>query len=184
MPDNFEILDACSLLNLYASQYLESILKSRVKQFYIVEQVRQESLYIRKPAETTPGFDYEQVNLDPYFQSGLIKLVSLDTEDEISFFVELAASLDDGEAATIAIAIKRQMMFVTDDRKAARIFNQQNPPTGSLSTLEIVKEWHEQKKNDPKLTQTALQNILQGANYKPSQTHHLFDWWNTMIRNP
>lgn len=182
MPDTSEILDACSLLNLYASQYLEPILKSRAGQFYIVEQVRQESLYIRKPAETSPGFEYEQVKLDPYFLSGLIKLVSLDTEDEISFFVELAANLDDGEAATIAIAIKRQMTFVTDDRKAMRIFKQQNPPTGSLSTLEIIKEWHEQEKNDPKLTKTVLQNILQYANYKPAKNHYLFEWWNTMIR--
>lgn len=182
MPDNFEILDACSLLNFYASQYLAPILKSRAIQIYIVEQVLQESLYIRKPAQTSPGFEYEQVNLDPYFQSGLIELVSLDTEDEISVFVELAASLDDGEAATIVIAIKRQMTFVTDDRKATRIFNQQNPPTGSLSTLEIIKEWHDREKNDAGLTKTVLQNIFQYANYKPAKSHLLFEWWNTMIR--
>lgn len=181
MPGRSEILDACSLLNLYASRYLESILKSRAGQFFIVEQVRQESLYIRKSSESAAGFEYEPVILEPYCQSGLIKLVSLESEDEIRLFVELAAQLDDGEAATIAVAIKRQMAFVTDDRKAMRIFEQQNPATRGLSTLEIIREWHEQENNDPLLTQTALQNILRYANYKPGKNHLLFEWWNELL---
>lgn len=182
MPDNLEILDACALLNLYASQYLEPILKSRAGEFFIVEQVRRESLFIRKSVETTSGFEYEAVILDSIFQGGLLKLVNLEAEDEIKLFVEIASHLDDGEAATIAVAIKRQMAFVTDDRKARRIFKQQNPATSCLSTLEIIKEWHEQEHNDLRLTQIALQNILQYANYKPGKNHPHFDWWNTMLQ--
>ena len=114
MPEPTAIIDACCLINFYASTFLESILKTLPLKFYIVEHVKNESLYIRKPDESERGFDYEPINLDQYYKSNLLKVVSLETESEKNLFINLADQLDDGEAATFAIAINRKMQVITD----------------------------------------------------------------------
>jgi hypothetical protein len=138
LPKRYEILDACSLLNLYASQNIESILSSRGSQCCVVDLVQKDSLYIKKPSKETPGFEYEPVLLNPHIECGLIQILSLDTDAEKQLFVEIAANLDDGEAATIALAVLRNMNFVTDDRKAIRVFNEEYPEYLCLTTLALV----------------------------------------------
>ncbi len=181
MADHFEILDACALLNLYASGSLEAILKSRHLPCCVVEQVKQESLFIRKPSDTSTGYEYEPVVLDGYFQSGLLNLVKLESEIERELFVNLAAQIDDGEAATIAIAIARNMQVVTDDKKAVRVLKQEAPKLIWFSTLDVVKTWSETGAISPAELRTALLNILKHANYLPGKKHHLLNWWQIAV---
>lgn len=181
MPEHLEIIDACALLNLYASGFLESILKSRPMPCCVVEQVKQESLFIRKPSDSAASYDREPVRLEPFFQSGLLKLVKLENEAEQNMFINLAAQIDDGEAATIAVAIARSMQVVTDDKKAIRVLKQEAPTLVCLSTLEVVKGWSEVLAINPAELKMALENILKHANYLPSKKHHLFAWWQSAL---
>ncbi|NIT56892.1 MAG: hypothetical protein GWN00_11855 [Aliifodinibius sp.] len=139
-------------------------------------------MYIRKHIEETSELDYEPVSLNPFLESGLIKLLFLETEEEKNLFIELAANLDDGESATIALAIERQMNIVTEDRKAIRIFNERKSANVCTTTLDLIKEWQKKEGIDRKTIQTVLKNIVEFGSYKPGRNHHLFDWWNEMIR--
>jgi len=181
MPEHLEIIDACALLNLYASGSLEAILKSRRQPCCVVEQVKQESLFIRKPSDSATSYDRKPVVLEPFFQSGLLKLVKLESEAEQELFVNLAAQIDDGEAATIAVAISRRMQVVTDDKKAIRVLKQEAPTLICLSTLDVVKAWSEAMAIEPTQIKTALESIIKHANYLPGKKHHLFDWWQTAV---
>lgn len=181
MPEHLEIIDACALLNLYASGFLEPILKSRPMPCCLVEQVKQESLFIRKPSDSAASYDREPVMLEPFFQSGLLKLVKLENDAEQNLFINLAAQIDDGEAATIAVAIARGMQVVTDDKKAIRVLKQEASTLICLSTLDVVKAWSETMAIEPLQVKTALENIIKYANYLPSKKHHLFDWWQVSL---
>lgn len=181
MPDPLAILDACSLINLYASGYFKSILSSQPVQFCIVEQVKNESLSIRKQAASETDDEYEAIVLDPYFLSGQLKLMRLETEDEKGLFVNLASRIDDGEAATFSIAITRNLQVVTDDRKAIRILKQEAPNIICLSTLDVMKTWSEMTSIGAVEIKQALKNIFLCANYRPSKKHYLFNWWVNIL---
>ncbi|HEX9971564.1 MAG TPA: hypothetical protein VGD14_05800 [bacterium] len=183
MSEPTAIIDACSLINFYASTFLESILKNMPLNFYIVEQVKNESLYIRTPAESERGFDYEPINLDQHFKSDLLKVVSLEADSEKSLFINLADQLDDGEAATLALAISRKMQVITDDKKAIRIIIQDFPAIHYLTTLDIIKEWSKRNLIETKELKKALHNILIHANYLPPKKHHLFNWWKSILES-
>jgi predicted nucleic acid-binding protein len=181
MTTKLEILDACALLNLYASGFMEAILANRPRQCCVVEQVQKESLFIRKPSDSGVGFDKEPVTLESYFQTGRLRLVKLESENEQNLFVNLAAQIDDGEAATIAVAISRDMQVATDDKKAIRILQQEAPNLTRLSTLDIIKLWSEIVSITPVELKTALENILKYASYRPGKNHHLFEWWQRAL---
>jgi predicted nucleic acid-binding protein len=181
MPEPTAIIDACCLINFYASTFLDSILKNLPLNFYVVEQVKYESLYIRKPDESERGFDYEPISLDQYFKSNLLKVISLETEGEKNLFINLADQLDDGEAATLAIAISRKMRVITDDKKAIRILRQDFPAIHYLTTLDIIKEWSDKNFIEIEELKKALTNILIRANYLPPKKHHLFNWWKSIL---
>jgi predicted nucleic acid-binding protein len=181
MASRSEILDACALINLYASGFMGEIISSRQAQCYVVEQALQESLFIRRPSDTGVGFDKEPVKLDSYFQNKMLQTVKLESEAEQNLFVDLALQIDDGEAATIAIAISRHMQVATDDKKAVRILKQEAPDIVCFSTLEVIKAWSEKLSVNSEQMKVALSSILKHANYRPGKGHKLFEWWqNTM----
>lgn len=183
MTSHLEIFDACALINLYASNFMGEIISSRQARCCVVEQALRESLFIRKPSDTGASFDKEPVVLAPYFTSGALHSVKLETEEEQNLFVNLAFQIDDGEAATIAIAISRQMQVITDDKKAIRILRQEASGIACLSTLEIVKAWSETLSVNPEQIKAALSNILKYANYRPGKGHPLFAWWQGIMNS-
>lgn len=183
MTSHSEIFDACALINLYASSFMGEIISSRQARCCVVEQASQESLFIRRPSDVGASFDKEPVELAPYFNSGALQSVKLKTEAEKNSFVNLALQIDDGEAATIAIAISRQMKVITDDKKAVRILKQEAPSIACLSTLEVIKAWSDTLAIQPEQIKTALSNILKYANYRPGKGHPLFAWWQNMMNS-
>src|ERR1019366_5454476 len=54
-----------------------------------------------------------------------------------SVYVELASVVDDGEAATIAVAAQRNLQLATDDRKARRLCAERRIPE-PLRTLALI----------------------------------------------
>ncbi len=177
MAERGIIIDACSIINFYASEFFDSILSSFETQCCIVTQVSEESLFIRTPPDSQSKFDYKPIALQDYVQLGKLKLVKLETETEKKVFIKLAQRLDDGEAATIALAIKREMKVVTDDKKAIQIFYEEASNIEILTTLDVMKFWYENSSVNDEDIKLALSNIRVYANYLPSRNHHLFQWW-------
>jgi len=175
------IFDACCLINVYASGFFQSILGSFKIQSCLVEQVNEESLFIRKPTGSSSKYEYEPIELDSYIQNDQLKLVKLETEIEMALFVRLAERLDDGEAATIALAIERKMDVVTDDKKAIQTLKEEASSVEILTTLDIIKIWCESARINRDDVKLALGNIRICANYQPSKNHDLFQWWESQV---
>lgn len=176
------ILDACCLINLHASGQMKSILESLNVSLFIAEYVHTEELSSLKS-----GFDVgevqvdEQSNLDFLIRAGIIAAVSFESEIEQNLFVNLAVDMDDGEAATAALAVTRNWALGTDDRRAMAYLRQRNMNLPFVSTLEIIKFWADVTPASNDAVKSALTNVRVRGRYKPKSSHPLHSWWGTYV---
>jgi len=128
-------------------------------------------------------YDHEilQFDLSDLVASGLLTVVSADTEDEQNLVVNLAVDLDDGEAVTGAIAVYRNWAIATDDRKALALFGRLAPHIELASTLAVVKYWAEITGAGDDEVRKALEELHTCAPYEPKSSHPLYPWWRQYV---
>ncbi|MEX2410234.1 MAG: hypothetical protein WD607_02480 [Candidatus Paceibacterota bacterium] len=174
------ILDACCIINLYASSVMEEVMESISIPFYVDQYVREkEALKIKADNEN----EFADIDLAPFIQKGLLKEISL-IQEESNLFVNLAVTLDDGEARCGAIASHRKFIVATDEKVGIRIFSGLNTPIPTITTLEMLYHWSVSKNIRPVKINAILKNIEKRANYRPGSNHAYFSWWeeNYLIR--
>lgn len=133
-------LDNCSLLNLYASGRFQAIVGAVARPFVVEARVHAEALYIRRGGTGEDADEREQVDCATLVASGALAVATL-SPIETATFVTFAAEVDDGEAATAALALHRGYDVATDDGKALRLLHSQVPAARCYSTLELIKYW-------------------------------------------
>jgi hypothetical protein len=84
---------------------MAEILEALSCQFGIARHVANEAMYVGSSSDADE--DREPVDLDPMIRAGLLTVLDLGSPAEFSGFVGFAAELDDGEAATCALAVHR-----------------------------------------------------------------------------
>lgn len=172
-------IDACNLVNLYASGRLEEILLTIPVPVFITSKVcDEEAKYIWGGPDDDVKSQIELVQLQPYIERSLLQRVELITELEQSAWVYFASyGLRDGEATTGAIAYSRGWAIGTDEHKARSIFARNVPHLQLLTTQELVKFWVDE--TDPPIgdVQLVLRNIELRGNYTVTSRNILYDWW-------
>lgn len=168
------ILDACCVINLYASKQIEQILGTIPKSVCIAAYVKNEEILRTYDISSD---SVEDVDLQSLIDQGLLVLVNLNLETEAETHVSLATVMDDGEAVTGAIAINRNWAIATDDKAAIKIFGREAPHLQIITTPELIKYWVDKVEPPPEIVTQCLQNIMGGASFRPSKKHHLHDWW-------
>ncbi|MDZ7721063.1 MAG: hypothetical protein U5K72_19740 [Balneolaceae bacterium] len=168
------ILDACCIINLYASSVMQEVLESFQLPFYVDRYVKErEALKIKGEKEN----EFIDIDLLPFIQDKILHEVSLSGEDEVNTFVNLAVSLDDGEARCGAIAAHRNLVVATDEKVGIRIFSGLGPPISTISTLEILHDWSVNKNITTDKISMVLKKIEKRASYRPGSKHAYFEWW-------
>lgn len=172
------ILDACCIINLYASGEMGNILKCISKSVAVAAYVRnEEALKIYSGFEGDITQKYEQIDLQRFIDWGLLIVVSPETEAENTTFVNFALSLDDGEAITGAIAFHRNWSIGSDDRKATSFFMLNTPHLQVITTPELIKYWVDTANPPFDVVCQALNQIRTRARYEPNLRHKLYLWW-------
>lgn len=167
--------DACCLLNLLATDRAEEILRSLGAQSYVVRQVLEaEVLGLRAMPQDDPAQPMTPVDVEPLLASGALQSVDL-TGDERATFSLFAAALDDGEARTAALAWRRKLYLVTDDRLSLRAAGDSSIRT--LTTPDWVKRWSERATASADDLSDCLRRIQLRASYRPRRAHALYAWW-------
>lgn len=111
------LLDACCILNFWASGHLMEILKAIPAQVAVTQVVLEEELQILQRLKNEG--DKSAIQFEKAINQEIIKTVDFDSDAEAETFVNyLTNNLDDGEALTCAIAFHRQWAIATDDKKA------------------------------------------------------------------
>ncbi|MBI4333996.1 MAG: hypothetical protein HY673_22260 [Chloroflexi bacterium] len=174
------ILDASTLLNLYATAKLPEIISALPEKFLVADYVSEhEALYTRRKG-TDGTENREAVDIKPLLSAGVLSEVRLNDEEEQKTFIDLAAELDDGEAVTIALAFHRQYTVATDDAKARRVASS-GWNTRTTSALELMKRWSERAQAQREQVRAALLGMWSGASYRPGEKDPLYGWWQDMV---
>jgi predicted nucleic acid-binding protein len=118
VPRRKLLLDACVAINLSAATRLEQIADALQVTFIIVPQAASEAGYLREIVKGTTVLT--PINLDQFTSGETLETREL-APAELGLYLELASIVDDGEAATIALAIHQRIDFATDDRRARRL---------------------------------------------------------------
>jgi predicted nucleic acid-binding protein len=175
------ILDACVLINILASGEFDGITGSKTRAFAVCSKVREESIFLRPD---DPGIlALEAISVDEYVDSGRLRILVLDGEEEETLYVNYAAELDDGEAMSMALAESRELVLATDDRKARRLFVENvDAPHRLLSTAELLRDWVDSHGVSPDRLKSALHRIMNRARYTPNRSDSNFMWWLNAAR--
>jgi hypothetical protein len=178
------ILDACCIINLYASRQFGNILEAIPASVAVATCIQEkEALKIYGgPAEDVMQKE-EQIDLLLYIDRSLLHLVSPESEAENVTYVNFAASLDDGEAITGAIAVHRNWAIGSDDRRAISLFAKEAPQLQRISTLELMKHWVESTGLPADVVRSVLRNVRFRAKYEPHSRHPLYHWWRTYMES-
>jgi predicted nucleic acid-binding protein len=169
------IIDACCLINLYATGTEDSILQVHGG-FWIPAQVKNEALRIRRFDEEDPTRLVPQdIDLGDAISAGLIQTCQLEGQDELDAFVRFAMELDDGEASCLAIAMSRGWTVATDDRKARRIASENG--IALISTSELIQRWVDATSRSQATVAEVLKNIELFAKFRPRRSDPLHGWW-------
>lgn len=168
------LLDACTVINLYACRHMPAILASLERPAGIVSRVHQETLYVRRGGSGEDAREHESVDLTEMVTNELLHLIS-PTEDELLTFIDLTLELGDGEAMTVAVALHRGYAVVTDDRIAIRVIAGRVPV---YSSLEVIKGWIDREGLPPAAITAILVDLRQRGTYLPGRSHPLRSWWD------
>jgi hypothetical protein len=169
------IIDACCLINLYASGEETSIFRA-CGEFWIPIQVQNEALRIRRVDEDDPTRLVSQdIDLGDAMNSGHVRTCQLEGQNEVDAYVRFAMQLDDGEASCLAIAESRGWTVATDDRKARRIASENG--ISQISTPELILKWVDATSPSETAIAELLRRIERFARFRPRRDDPLYGWW-------
>jgi hypothetical protein len=172
------LLDACCLINLFATEHIDEILTILPYRFATSRWVAEnEVLAIARPAETGALLERDLIPPDRLRNLESLSILDLVTGGEVSDFVRFAADLDDGEASVCALAISHQGRVATDDRKALRLLNRSFPSISTIQTPEILFEWARLSQAAGKDIGGVLRRIRDRARFYPRRDAPGFEWW-------
>ena len=181
---NWYFLDACSLLNLYASGRLEQIATALGLQFSVLPVVypnESQFVYTRKDSSRLGPV---ALDLSASLKTGIVRMGDDLSDAENALFLEFAdAGIDDGEAMTAAAAILRGSGLVTDDRKARRVIAERAPQTEIIGSIGLVRRWVESQNVNIAEAREVLINIEICGNYAIGKREPELAWCQS-VRKP
>lgn len=178
------ILDACSVISLYATGQMKPILACIPGQVHIATYVEaREVNTLFNP--TTDDFDIP-IQLDSLKEDELLHVVrpqsGAEATDAVNFAVLMSkgkGSKNTGEAITGAIAKARDWTMVTDDNDAMDFLSETPHDVVITTTLHIIQYWSQVDKLSRDQTRDALRLIRDYARYgPPPKKHPLRTWWD------
>lgn len=168
------LLDACVMINLAASGIpLRDLASHNQMAFAMVRVAAREALYIRAIDDRDR---HEEIDVADHARRGELTLVDLG-HDELPTFVDLARHLDDGEAASLAVAIHRRLPLATDDRKARRLAQASTPAVELVTTSELLRGWAMDQDEPAARVSGALRGIELRASFVPGRNDPHHGWW-------
>lgn len=180
MPRRKILLDACVAINLAATGSLDHIANTLQVTFAIAAQTAAEVGYLRDviggQLVLTP------INLRQFEPGQVVEILDL-SPAELGLYVELAALVDDGEAATIAIAIQRHLDMATDDRRARRLC-QDRHLAEPLRTVALLRAYADAAHLTDDQIQQIIASIRDRASFQPPRSDPELKWWNDHTEQP
>ena len=95
----------------------------------------------------------------------------------LRFDAKFSQIIDDGEAQAIALAKNRNMLLLTDDRKARKLAQRADVDVATISTVDVLREWVGQVGVDQATLRGILGRIQELAKFIPPKNSTDLAWW-------
>ena len=179
MPRRSLLLDACIAINLAAATSIARIADALQLTFIIAAQAAAEAGYLRDVVKGTVVLT--PINLEQYLSTEALEIWELEAT-ELALYLELALVVDDGEAATIALALVRGIDLATDDRRARRLCEDRGiaEPT---RTAALLRSYAEAAQLPDDEVRKMLVRVRERASFLPARSDPDLKWWNEHIRD-
>lgn len=175
-PERPAVLDACVVLNLWASRHFDDVLAASGIRPIVSGRAAREALWT-----LDDNGERERVPCAELAAAGRIEIWNA-VDDELNRMLELATKLGDGEAESLAIAQSRDLPVATDDRPARTAARHLAPPVALMSTSELLRVWAGTQQ--PVVVAGALQRVESGATFRPPRVDPNEPWWSAAIQGP
>lgn len=166
------VLDTCCLVNLAAIDGTLDALGAFGLTWYVPTAVEAEGIFIRSAADTK---EVHRIDLASPIAAGVVRICAPADDIEQALYVDLAMSLDDGEAMALAIAKNRGWKLATDDRKARK--TAASIGVAIVTTPELLKRWATRAPHSKAETADVLRRIESLARFTPSDNSPAAKWW-------
>lgn len=171
-------LDFCSLLNLYCGW-------SGIQEFHkfgsswsISETAFNEFKYVRT-LQPDGSFLNSEVNRNSVLAQYPLSVLGVSSPKELNTLIELGKLIDDGEAASLALAKHRGFTFVTDDNPAIYAAKSLSVPT--VSSIELIFDWSKVQQSHVARLPDVVRNIAILASFHPPRRSDHKQWWNGFL---
>lgn len=178
---NDQVIDCCSLINLYTGLKGLAPLSDLDVAWYVCEAVVAESEYTREFDEAA-GTTLVPIELGPAIDAEILRPVRPESEQELSDYVDFATEVDDGEAQALAIAKNRGFALLTDDRKAAALAAEVGVNT--VSTANVLRAWGDLSLVNKEKLPEIVRRITTLARFVPPADSPDYEWWRNLLDTP
>jgi hypothetical protein len=177
------LLDACCIINLFATGRVEEILQSLPYDFATSHGiVATEVISVARASSPNAPMERELIPPSRLESLDALRILDLSGDEELAVFLQFAAQLDDGEASICALALSRGGALATDDRKTLRLLERQYPHLGVVQTPELLYEWVQLSKMPDDEAGRLLRAVQQRGRFYPRRDAPRFDWWESLSR--
>jgi predicted nucleic acid-binding protein len=175
------LLDACCIINLFATGRAEEILAALPYEFATSRLiVDKEVISITCSPKSTDLLDREVIHPSRLESLPNLAIVDFSGDAELDLFIHFAAHLDDGEASVCALALARGGALATDDRKAIRLLAGTRPEIKVVQTPELLYQWAQLLRIRDQEVREVLQAVEQNARFRPRRDAPHSDWWERL----
>jgi hypothetical protein len=174
------VLDACCIINLFATGLVEEILASFPYRLATSRLVATREVLSIARLTAPPDGPLEREVIAPARLENMENLAVLDlvTDAERADFVRFTAEIDDGEASVCALAVAHQGGVATDDRRALRVLGQMSPRVPTMQTSELLHHWARVARAPESTVRDVLRAVRLRARFYPRRDAPRFEWWD------
>jgi predicted nucleic acid-binding protein len=177
MPRATVLLDACIAINLAATDRIGHVARTLDIAFVMAQQAADEVGHLRDTVDGEAVMT--AINMDLHAANGIVQVIPLETA-EYALYIELASVVDDGEAATIAVAAARGLQLATDDRKARALCAERHLPE-PLRTLALINAYADSARLTEHDIRDLIVKIRDRASFQPQRSDPHHKWWHHHI---
>ncbi len=172
------ILDACCVINLYATDRMGEILRAAPVKFTVSSYVQKVEARWVYDGEDADGNTLKQpIDFHPLVEGKLVEIVEPDLTVLSGQMILFAAhDIRNGEMISAAIAHQRNWAIGTDDASASKKLARLVPHLQIVSTFDLVKHWATSDGIDRDGIRAALRKIRERGKFSISEHHPLYEW--------
>ncbi|MCB9437334.1 MAG: hypothetical protein H6673_10140 [Anaerolineales bacterium] len=173
------ILDASSVINLYATGYMPEIIRSLLARCAVSDYVKErEAQAVYGEPDKNGKRERIPIDWDMLIDEGILEICSINSPSVSNTIIVLASDgiRGMGEKISGAIAFKNDWGIVLDDHSATSKLAARMPHIQMLTTLDLLQYWVNSMTISDEILMAALINLRVRGNYIVPRNHHLYEW--------